>query len=153
MIDPITAIATAQATIAGIRKAIQVGKDASTMVKEFTSLFAAADAVHKAANDIEATGKGDMEQAAAIVQQRHELKREMEELKHRLIYTGYPELWDQMLSEYIRIRKAREKREREERLAQAKRRKELVMLMLYGVTSLIFVGLLVGFIYVLMQVN
>jgi hypothetical protein len=43
-----------------------------------------------------------------------------EQLKHQLVYGGYPELWEQMLIERAKIRQAREKAERESKIARKK---------------------------------
>ncbi len=59
MIDPFTAFAAAQAAVAGIQKAIKLGKDVNGLVGEFSRFFDARDAVQKAANDAGKAGKYD----------------------------------------------------------------------------------------------
>lgn len=120
MIDPITAFATAQAAVAGIQKAIKLGKDVNGLVGEFSRFFDARDAVQKAANDAGKSGKSDTGRAMEIVMQANQLRESEEQLKHMLVYGGYPELWEMMLKERMKIKQAREKAER---IAQAERRK------------------------------
>lgn len=120
MIDPITAFATAQAAVAGIQKAIKLGKDIQGLVGEFGRFFDAKDAVQKAANDAGKKGQSDTGKAMEIVMQANQLREMEEQLKHQLVYGGYPELWEQMLIERAKIRQAREKAERESKIARKK---------------------------------
>ena len=116
MIDPITAFATAQAAVAGIQKAIKLGKDINGLVGEFGRFFDARDVVQKAANDAGKSGKSDTGRAMEIVMQANALREAEEALKHQLVYGGYPELWEMMLKERMKIKQAREKAERAARI-------------------------------------
>ncbi len=118
MIDPITAFATAQAAVAGIQKAIKLGKDIQGLVGEFGKFFDAKDIVQKAANDNAKKGQSDTARAMEIVMQANQLREAEEQLKHQLVYGGYPELWEQMLRERMKIKQAREKAERAARIEQ-----------------------------------
>lgn len=120
MIDPITAFATAQAAVAGIQKALKLGKDIQGLVGEFGRFFDAKDAVQKAANDAGKKGQSDTGKAMEIVMQANQLREMEEQLKHQLVYGGYPELWEQMLIERAKIRQAREKAERASKIARKK---------------------------------
>lgn len=120
MIDPITAFATAQAAVAGIKKAVQLGKDVQGLVGEFSKFFDARDAVQKAANDANKSGKSDTSRAMEIVMQANQLRESEEQLKHMLVYGGYPELWEMMLRERMKIKQAREKAERASIIARKK---------------------------------
>jgi hypothetical protein len=112
VIDPITAFAAAQAAVAGIQKAIKLGKDINGLVGEFGKFFDAKDVVQKAANDNAKKGQSDTSKAMEIVMQANALREAEEQLKHQLIYGGYPELWEQMLRERMKIKQARDKAER-----------------------------------------
>jgi len=115
MLDPVTigtAFATAQAAVAGIQKAIKLGKDINGLVGEFGRFFDARDLVQKAANDNAKSGKSDTGRAMEIVMQANALREAEEALKHQLVYGGYPELWEMMLKERMKIKQAREKAER-----------------------------------------
>jgi len=152
MIDPITAFATAQAAVAGIKKAVQLGKDINGLIGEFGKFFDAKDVIQKAANDNAKTGKSDTAQAMEIVMQANALREAEEQLKHMLVYGGYPELWDMMLIERSKIRQAREKKEREARAAQLKKAQERQMLALYILITLCFVAFIFVGVYIVMQV-
>jgi hypothetical protein len=151
MIDPITAFATAQAAVAGIQKALKLGKDITGCIKEFSALFESADIVNKAANEANA-GKSDAAQAMEIVMQQNKLREDMEQLKHQLVYGGYPELWTLFLQKHMEIQKARKKREAAEKAAKLKRRQEMAMFILYTCITVGFVAFLIGFVYIIMNV-
>ena len=152
MIDPITAFATAQAAVAGIQKALKLGKDITGCIKEFSALFESADIVNKAANEAHA-GKSDAAQAMEIVMQQNKLREDMEQLKHQLVYGGYPELWTLFLQKHMEIQKARKKKEAAERAALIKRRHEMQMMIIYGLVTVCFVTFLIGTVYILLQVT
>ncbi len=152
MIDPITAFATAQAAVAGIQKAIKLGKDINGLIGDFGKFFDAKDALEKAANDNAKSGKTDTQMAMEIVGQRNQLREMEEHLKHTLIYTGYPEMWEQMLIERAKIRQARERAEREARKAALERRQNLIDGVLYGVIAMLFAALIIGTTYIILEV-
>lgn len=118
--DPLTAFAAAQAAVAGIQKAIKLGKDINGLVGEFGKFFDAKDVVQKAANDKAKKGQSDTGKAMEIVMQANALRESEEELKHQLVYGGYPELWEMMLKERMKIKQARERAEREAKIARVK---------------------------------
>ena len=152
MIDPITAFATAQAAVAGIQKALKLGKDITGCIKEFSALFESADIVNKAANDANA-GKSDAAQAMEIVMQQNKLREDMEQLKHQLVYGGYPELWTMFLQKHMEIQKARKKREAAQRAELIKRRQEMQMMIIYILVGFCFVVFLGGAVFILIQVT
>lgn len=148
MIDPITAFATAQAAVAGIQKAIKLGKDINGLVSEFGRFFDARDVVQKAANDAGKSGKSDTGRAMEIVMQANALREAEEALKHQLVYGGYPELWEMMLKERMKIKQAREKAER---IAAAERKKVsaqrlLMAQIIGGAICVVIIGVIIIFI-------
>jgi len=146
--DPITAFAAAQAAVLGIQKAIKLGKDINGLVGEFGKFFDARDAVQKAANDAGKSGKSDTGRAMEIVMQANQLRESEEELKHQLVYGGYPELWEMMLKERMKIKQARE---RAERVAEIERKKVSAQRLLMaqfvgGAICIVTIGMVVIFI-------
>jgi len=146
--DPITAFAAAQAAVLGIQKAIKLGKDINGLVGEFSRFFDARDAVQKAANDAGKSGKSDTGRAMEIVMQANQLRESEEELKHQLVYGGYPELWEMMLKERMKIKQARE---RAERVAEIERKKVSAQRLLMaqvvgGAICIVTIGIVVIFI-------
>ena len=146
--DPITAFATAQAAVAGIQKAIKLGKDINGLVGEFGKFFDARDVVQKAANDNAKSGKSDTGRAMEIVMQANALRESEEALKHQLVYGGYPELWEMMLKERMKIKQAREKQEREAKIARKKLVAErlLAAQIIGGAIAVIIIGVIIVFI-------
>jgi plasmid maintenance system antidote protein VapI len=151
MIDPITAFATAQAAVAGIQKALKLGKDITGCIKEFSQLFESADVINKAANEANA-GKSDAAQAMEIVMQQNKLREDMENLKHQLVYGGYPELWTLFLQKHMEIQRARKKREAAEKAAKLKHRQEMAMMTIYILITVSFVAFLIGFVYIVTHI-
>ena len=146
--DPITAFAAAQAAVLGIQKAIKLGKDINGLVGEFGKFFDARDAVQKAANDAGKSGKSDTGRAMEIDKQANQLRESEEELKHQLVYGGYPELWEMMLKERMKIKQARE---RAERVAEIERKKVSAQRLLMaqvvgGAICIVTIGIVVIFI-------
>jgi hypothetical protein len=148
MIDPFTAFAAAQAAVAGIQKAIKLGKDVNGLVGEFSRFFDARDAVQKAANDAGKSGKSDTGRAMEIVMQANQLRESEEQLKHMLVYGGYPELWEMMLKERMKIKQAREKAEREAKIARKKVVAERLLMaqIVGGAICVIIIGFIIIFI-------
>jgi hypothetical protein len=148
MVDPITAFATAQAAVAGIQKAIKLGKDINGLVGEFGKFFDAKDVVQKAANDNGKKGQSDTGKAMEIVMQANALREAEEQLKHQLVYGGYPELWEQMLIQRMKIKQAREKAEREAKIARKKVVAERLLMaqIVGGAICVIIIGTIIIFI-------
>jgi hypothetical protein len=148
VIDPITAFATAQAAVAGIQKAIKLGKDINGLVGEFGKFFDARDVVQKAANDNGKKGQSDTGRAMEIVMQANALREAEEQLKHQLVYGGYPELWEMMLKERMKIKQAREKAEREAKIARRKlvAQRLLAAQIIGGAIAVIIIGVIIIFI-------
>jgi pyruvoyl-dependent arginine decarboxylase (PvlArgDC) len=72
--DPVTAFAAAQAAVAGIQKAIKLGKDINGLIGEFGKFFDAKDVVQKAANDNAKKGQSDTARAMEVVMQANALR-------------------------------------------------------------------------------
>lgn len=145
--DPITAFAAAQAAVAGIQKAIKLGKDINGLVSEFGKFFDAKDVVQKAANDAGKSGKSDTSRAMEIVMQANALREAEEQLKHQLIYGGYPELWEQMLRERMKIKQARAAAERAARIER--RRVAAQRLLAAQIIGAVITAGIIGFLLIL----
>lgn len=148
MLDPITAFATAQAAVAGIQKAIKLGKDINGLVGEFGKFFDARDVVQKAANDNAKSGKSDTGRAMEIVMQANALREAEEALKHQLVYGGYPELWEMMLKERMKIKQAREKAERAAKIERKRvvAQRLLMAQIVGGAICVVIIGFIIIFI-------
>lgn len=126
-------LAAAEAAVAGIKRAIQVGKDAKDCLGEFMSLFDAQDKIQKASTEQRAKLKPEeqksaMSEALEAVIAAKKVREMTEELKQYLIWSGQAELWDEIQRErnaVIQRRKAAElaeQRRKEEALRKKKER-------------------------------
>lgn len=141
MIEIAVALATAQAAVAGIKQAIQVGKDAKDCLGDFMKLFDAQDAVQKASTD-ERAKKGEqksaMSEALESVIAAKQIREMTEDLKQYLIWSGQADLWEEIQRErnaVIARRKAEElaeQRRREEALRKKKERALIAIVIAVG---------------------
>jgi hypothetical protein len=143
MIDPITLIATARATIAGVKQAIALGKDASELFHQF---FDAKDAVMKEkAKPSKNPLKSANSQALQFIQLAEEMQQVEEEIKMSFMRRGKTNLWMDFLRERNRIVAQNKSDEIEAEKAKAKRKQEIseaVEMLLAIVAGVLFVALL-----------
>ena len=123
MIDPITLIATARATIAGVKQAIALGKDASELFHQF---FDAKDAVMKEkAKPSKKSLQSVNAQAMQFIQLAEEMQQIEEQIKISFMRRGKTNLWMDFLRERNRIVAQNKADEIEAEKAKAKRAKEI----------------------------
>ena len=123
MIDPITLIATARATIAGVKQAIALGKDASELFHQF---FDAKDAVMKEkAKPSKKAFQSANSQAMQLIQIAEEMQQVEEEIKMSFIRRGKTNLWMDFLRERNRIVAENKADEIAADKAKAKRKQEI----------------------------
>ena len=112
MIDPITAFATAQAAVKGVKAAIALGKDIQAVSGDLMKFFEAKDVVQKAASKPKSSfAKSDTAAAFEIVMQAKQLADAERELNNYFVMSGNADLWQQLLIERNKIiqdRKAQE---------------------------------------------
>lgn len=127
MIDPITAFATAQAAIKGVKAAIQMGKDLNSMSGDLMKFFEAKDTVAKAAATPKKSsfGKSDTAQAFETVLHAKQLQDAEDELKQMLIWSGQADVWHAIVLERNNLIQKRKSAEIAEAKAKAKRKKEI----------------------------
>lgn len=140
MVEIAVALAAAQAAVAGIKQAIQVGKDAKDCLGEFMSLFDAQDQIQKASTEERAKlppekQKSAMSEALEAVIAAKKVREMTDELKQYLIWSGQADIWDEIQREHnaiVQKRKADElaaKRKAEEEAAlRIKQRKERMLI-------------------------
>lgn len=123
MIDPITLIVTAKATIAGVRQAIALGKDASALIHEF---FDAKDAIMKEkGNPTKKPFQSVNSQAMQIIQLAEEMQHVEEEIKISFMRRGKTNLWMDFLQERNALVARNKAEEIEMEKIKAKRKKEV----------------------------
>jgi hypothetical protein len=155
MIDPITAFATAQAAIKGVKAAIALGKDIQAVSGDLMKFFEAKDVVQKAASKPKSSfAQSDTAQAFEIVMQAKILADAERELNNYMVMSGNADVWQQLLVERNRII---QQRKVEEILAEnhAKKRKddidELLTWLIGGALALTLLGLVFWWTTLLME--
>jgi len=140
VVEIAVALAAAQAAVAGIKQAIQVGKDAKECLGDFMKLFDAQDQIQKASTEErsklpEEKQKSAMSEALESVIAAKKIREMTEELKQHLIWSGQSDVWDEIQREHnavIQRRKAAElaakKKAEEEAALRLKQRKERMLL-------------------------
>jgi hypothetical protein len=112
MIDPITAFATAQAAVKGVKAAIALGKDIHAISGDMMKFFEAKDVVQKAASKPKTGFAGsDTAQAFEIVMQAKQLADAERELNNYMVMSGNADLWQQLMIERNNIIQTRKKQE------------------------------------------
>ena len=117
--DPLTIYAGAQATVAGIKGAIALGKDINSLMGDFSKFFHMADQVHVASTQkkIESIKKIDSKIAAEALEiawASKKLREDERYLKDMLIMTGNADVYFEMLEARTRLKKERDELERKE---------------------------------------
>jgi hypothetical protein len=123
MIDPITLIATAKATIAGVKQAIALGKDASELWHKF---FDVKDAVmREKAKPTKNPFQSANSQALQLIQLAEEMQQVEDEIKMSFMRRGKTNLWMDFLRERNRIVAENKASEAAAEKAKAKRKEEI----------------------------
>jgi hypothetical protein len=137
MIEVAVVLATAQAAVAGIKQAIQVGREAHECLGDFMKLFDAQDQLHKASLEEKAKQKPAEQQQSAMsealetVIAAKKVREMMQELRQFLIWSGQADVWDDIQREHnaiVQKRKAAELAAQRERERLAKRKKEMALI-------------------------
>ena len=146
MIDPITigaAFAIAKSTIAGVKEAIQLGKDIQECSGDILKFFEHRDTVAKAAVLEKKKPGSEFTQAASAVFQAKALRDAEKQLKEQLIYSGNGDVWEAIQAEYNMIVANRKRAEREAE-AKAKQKREnlaeTVNILIIGFASILAAG-------------
>ena len=154
MVEVATAISLASSAYAGIKKAMEMGKEAQDVAEFFGRWFEAKEQigeVQQYANNPSMmakmfSGKSVEAQALQVTSARYKIQAMEKELREYLIYTGQSDFYEDMMKERRVIRQAR--------LLAAKLKAEKPAFMLnvfaltvgMGVASFIIVGLFVAII-------
>ena len=138
MIEVAVALAAAQAAVAGIKQAIQIGKDAKDCLGDFMRLFDAQDQVQKASLEERSKLKPEAQQQQSAMSEALEsviaakkIREMTSELREFLIWSGQSDVWDDIQREHNAIVQRRKAAELEaKRLAEleAKKKKERILI-------------------------
>ena len=140
IVETMAVIATARATIAGVKQAIALGKDASDLFHQF---FDAKDAVMKVkANPPKKAFQSANSEAMQIIQLAEEMQQVEEQIKISFMRRGKTNLWMDFLRERNAIVARNKAEEIEADNAKAKRAKEVeevieMVLLLVAISGLL----------------
>lgn len=128
--DPLTAFALAQGAVKGIKAALQLGKDASSLYKEFSTFFQASDQVHTASVKLRMNSEGKTDaqisdQALQIALASKALRDSEKQLKDMLVWSGNAPVWEEMMRERVRLMKQRSAHKKMLADAAFKKKKEI----------------------------
>lgn len=135
MIDPITigiAFTAAQQAISGIKQAMAMGKDVTSLYGQFANFFENSDKVHIEHNKIKAgvseLTDGQIRSLSLQIAMQSDALRESErQLKDMIIWElGKPQIWEDMIKERMRMIKERTQREEAVKKAKAKAKMAIV---------------------------
>lgn len=129
-------LAAAEAAVAGIKKAIQVGRDAKDCLGDFMKLFDAQDAVQKASTQDRSKLKPEeqksaMSEALESVIAAKKIREMTHELQQFLVWSGQADLWEEIQRErnaVIQRRKAEELAEQKRKEEAARKKKERALI-------------------------
>lgn len=151
MIEVAVVLATAQAAVAGIKQAIQIGKEAHECLGDFMKLFDAQDQLQKASLDEKAKQKPDQQQSAMsealeTVIAAKKVREMTAELREFLVWSGQADVWDEIQREHnavVQRRKAAELAEQREKERLAKQKKERALIaVVVGIGGIILANLI-----------
>lgn len=142
--DPFTAFALAQAAVAGIKKAVALGKDINGLINEFSAFYKAADDVHHSAvkSKIESLRMSNAEinaRALEIAMASRALRAHEKELKDIMFWSGNSDTYYEMQAERRRMmqeRQAEDKRIEEQKQKDREAKTRAVMGTLWIMGSL-----------------
>jgi hypothetical protein len=134
MLDPVTlgiAFTAAQQSVGYIKKAIALGKDVNSLYGQFAKFFENSDTIHSASVEAQNSKKiltdGQIRaMSVQIAMQSKALRDAEKELKEMLIWSGNKDVWDEMMSERVRMYKERARLQADIKNAKIKAQSDLI---------------------------
>jgi hypothetical protein len=150
--DPFTAFAMAQAAVAGIKKAVALGKDINGLIHEFSGFYKAADEVHNASIKlkVQSIRMSDAEigaKALQVAMHSRALRQHEKELKDILFWSGNADVYYEMQAERLRMieeRRAEDRRIEEQKQRDREAKAQAIMATLWIMAALLVIGPLVS---------
>ena len=150
--DPFTAFAMAQAAVAGIKKAVALGKDINGLIHEFSGFYKAADEVHNASIKlkVQSIRMSDAEigaKALQVAMHSRALRQHEKELKDILFWSGNADVYYEMQAERKRMleeRQAEDRRIEEQKQRDREAKAQAIMATLWIMAALLVIGPLVS---------
>lgn len=142
----IAELAAANAAFAVIKAAINNGGEILAAGQKIFDYFDAKAAIQKKLNEKAKPGHdhSDMEEFMALEQ----LKAQEEHLRQSMIYAGRPGLWDDWIKFQAHAARRRRSAADAAQVARAKRAAEAQTLIIYSMVTVVFVGALLLFVFI-----
>jgi hypothetical protein len=142
MLDPVTlgiAFTAAQQSVGYIKKAIALGKDVNSLYGQFAKFFENSDTIHSASIEAQNSKKiltdGQIRaMSVQIAMQSKALRDAEKELKEMLIWSGNKDVWDEMMSERVRMYKERAKLQADIKNARIQAQSDMIDRVLIGIS-------------------
>lgn len=159
MIDPISigiAFTAVQQVVGTIKGAINTGKDINGIVKDIGKFLNLSADINKANVDLKLQLLNKSSQQLEMVAfetawMAHQVAQHRKELKELLIWSGHGHIWENMVREHTRLLKEKSELEHKQKVAEAKRKKELAESMFIGFTIVGIVIALLPFGFALLK--
>tara|TARA_B100000035_G_C20841445_1_gene483227 strand:+ start:19 stop:501 length:483 start_codon:yes stop_codon:yes gene_type:complete len=154
MIDPITAVATATAAFNTIKQGFQAGREIESMAGDLGRWMGAVSDIKKAEDyskkpplfkKLFAAGSVEEEALNAFMAKK-KAEDMREELRQIISFTRGPSAWDELIRTEADIRKKRQ----QAIYAQQEYRQKVIEWIMICVASLIVMGMVTGFIYLVL---
>ena len=154
MIDPITAVATATAAFNTIKQGFQAGREIESMAGDLGRWMGAVSDIKKAEDyakkpplfkKLFAAGSVEEEALQAFMAKK-KAEDMREELRQIISFTRGPSAWDELIRTEADIRKKRQ----QAIYAQQEYRQKVIEWIMICVASLIVMGMVTGFIYLVL---
>jgi len=146
MVDPITAFGAATAAFSAIKKGFEIGRDVESMYGDIGRWMTSCETVNKEAAKAKKSGMSVEEEALNAFMAKKKAEDMREELRQIISFTRGPSAWDELIRTEADIRKKRQ----QAIYAQQEYRQKVIEWIMIGVASLIVMGMVTGFIYLVL---
>lgn len=143
MIDPLTIMATVSAAYGGVKKAVDMGREAHQVMKQLGQWAAAADTMYAYLLEQEAKPPGifesikhtrsETQEALDMAAVRLQLVQMEEEIRHMFLYGELQELGQLGYSEFVQNRKRIKEERKRAAMDHARRRAQFIDKVFWGV--------------------
>ena len=137
-------LAAANAAFDVIKQTIANGKEIYDAVDSLSQYFGLKQEIQRKAH--EHGYKSDLEAFMA----EEQLKKQEDELKELMIYQGRAGMWDDWLQFQSKMKRSREKAERDQRVAKEKRKQVLINTLVVIGAGVFILGSILGFLAIIL---
>lgn len=149
MIDPVTALATANAAFAALKKGVEIGRDIESMASDIGRWMSCLSDVEQAEKEAKnppifkkiVSGKSVEEEALELFMAKRKMQEQRDELRKIISWQAGPAAWQELLKTEATIRKQRQ----ETIYKQREKRKQFIEIICVIGLSVVMLGVIVWF--------